>query len=61
MAEEPFRRLIGVYDAHGGLLREMAFVTGRILGLVFCALCEITHGVVGEKPAFRRLRLLAPS
>jgi hypothetical protein len=45
-----------VYDADGGLLGELAYLTGRLLGLAHCALCEITHGPAGEKPAFQATR-----
>ena len=51
-----WRRLIGVYDADGGLRGELAYLTGRLLGVVHCALCEITHGQSGEKPGFRAMR-----
>ena len=49
-------RLVGVYDADGGLFGEIAYVTGRLLGIAHCALCEISHTASGEKPAFRRTR-----
>ncbi len=49
-------RLIGVYDTDSGLLGELAYLTGRLLGVAHCALCEITHGAFGEKPAFRATR-----
>jgi hypothetical protein len=51
-----WRRLIGVYDADRGLLGELAYLTGRLLGVAHCALCEITHGRSGEKPGFRSAR-----
>lgn len=51
-----WRRLIGVYDADGGLLGELAYLTGRLLGVARCALCEITHDASGEKPAFQATR-----
>lgn len=51
-----WRRLIGVYDVNGGLLGELAYLTGRLLGVAHCALCEITHGALREKPAFRATR-----
>jgi len=57
MAQERVARLVGVYDADAGLLGELAFVTGRVLGLVRCALCEIMHGPHGEEPTLRRLSL----
>lgn len=51
---------MGVYDADGGLLGELAYLTGRILGIAHCALCEITHGPAGEKPAFQGTRQSLP-
>ncbi len=51
-----WRRLIGVYDADGGLLGELAYLTGRLLGVARCALCEISHDASGEKPAFQATR-----
>lgn len=51
-----WRRLIGVYDADGGLVGELAYLTGRLLGIAHCALCEITHGATGEKPRFQATR-----
>jgi hypothetical protein len=51
-----WRRVIGVYDADGGLRGELAYLTGRLLGVAHCALCDITHGRSGEKAGFRSLR-----
>jgi hypothetical protein len=51
-----WRRLLGVYDADGGLLGELAYLTGRLVGVMHCSLCDITHGRWGEKPAFRAIR-----
>lgn len=51
-----WRRLIGIYDTDGGLLGELAYLTGRLLGLAHCALCEITHDATGEKPRFQATR-----
>ncbi len=51
-----WRRLIGVYDTNGGLLGELAYLTGRLLGIAHCALCEITNDASGEKPAFEATR-----
>lgn len=49
-------RLVGVYDVDAGLLGEIAYVTGRLLGIAHCALCEITHTAAGEKPSFALAR-----
>ena len=51
-----WRRVIGVYDADGGLRGELAYLTGRLLGVAHCALCEITHGKSGEEAGFRTMR-----
>jgi hypothetical protein len=45
-------RLVGVYDADGTLLGELAYVVGHLLGRRSCALCDITHGRVKRKPEF---------
>ncbi len=54
--KKAWMRLVGVYEADRGLLGELVYVTGRLLGIAHCALCEISHAVFGEKPAFRRAR-----
>ena len=36
--------VIGVYNAKGTVMGELAYITKKILGLSKCALCEITHG-----------------
>ena len=48
--------LIGVYNANGGLAGELAYVTGKLFGTAHCALCDITHGWVKEKAAFKDCR-----
>lgn len=50
------RRLTGVYDADGSLRGELAYVVGRALGRRHCSLCDITHGRVREKEAWRACR-----
>ena len=42
------RRLIGVYDADGGLRGEIAYITGK-LGGRHCSLCDITHSPVRRR------------
>lgn len=48
--------LYGVYHANGGLFGELAYVAGKVLGTTHCALCDITHGLVKEKPSFSACR-----
>ncbi|MGQ4574981.1 hypothetical protein ACUH93_01020 [Dermabacteraceae bacterium P7006] len=38
------RRLVGVYNANGGLVGELSYVIGKIRGTAHCGLCDITHG-----------------
>jgi hypothetical protein len=49
-------RLSIVYNARGGIVGELAYAIGRRRGTVHCALCEVTHGRVREKPAWRAFR-----
>lgn len=42
------RRLIGVYDADGGLRGEIAYLAGKIAGR-HCTLCDITHSPVRRR------------
>ncbi|KAB7745354.1 hypothetical protein GA707_05315 [Nostocoides sp. F2B08] len=48
-------RLVGVYDADGGLRGELAYVVGHLLGRVECALCDITHSPVRRKRSWDAL------
>ena len=45
----PIERLIGVYDADGGLRGELAYVLGHLAGRAECALCDITHSAVRKE------------
>ena len=45
-------RLVGVYDADGTLLGELAYVVGHLLGRRSCALCDMTHGGMRRRPEF---------
>jgi hypothetical protein len=47
--------LVGVYDADGGVVGEVRYVVGHLLGRTECALCEITHARVRRKKAWARL------
>jgi hypothetical protein len=54
------RRLIGVYHADGSLTGELRYVVGKLLGRAHCALCDITHGSLREKEAWRECRAALP-
>lgn len=49
-------RLSLVYNARGGVVGELAYAIGRRRGMAHCALCDVTHGRIREKPAWRALR-----
>jgi hypothetical protein len=44
--------LVGVYDADGGVVGELRYVVGHLLGRAECSLCDITHGRVRRKAEF---------
>lgn len=52
-------RLVGVYDADGGLAGELRYVAGTLAGR-HCSLCDITHGRVRAKPAWQACRRAFP-
>lgn len=37
-------RLVGVYNANGGVQGELAYVFGKLRGTAHCALCDISQG-----------------
>ena len=48
-------RYTGVYNADGGIIGEVRYVIGHLLGTAECALCDITHSPVRRKPAWDRM------
>jgi hypothetical protein len=55
MDDRSVTRLVGVYDANGGLLGEAAYIWGKVRGTRHCALCDITHGRVRRRPEWDRM------
>jgi hypothetical protein len=53
-------RLVGVYNADGSLLGELSYFVGKRLGRAHCALCDITHGLVRERPAWQECVAASP-
>jgi hypothetical protein len=49
-------RLVGVYDASGTPWGELSYWLRARFGGGHCALCDITHGSVREKPEWKRCR-----
>tara|TARA_B100001113_G_C21119590_1_gene626828 strand:- start:3214 stop:3579 length:366 start_codon:yes stop_codon:yes gene_type:complete len=51
-----FEKLIGIYNAKGSIIGELQYFFGKIIGKAHCALCDITHGKLKEKPLFKECR-----
>lgn len=49
------KKLIGVYNADGGLAGELAYFFGHLVGLRSCTLCDVTHSPIRKKTQFREL------
>ena len=47
------KTLIGVYKADGGLIGEVSYFLGHLLGVRECSLCDITHSPIMKKKAFK--------
>ena len=45
--------LIGIYNANGGFTGELTYLAGKLFRNQHCALCDITHGLLSEKSAFK--------
>ena len=43
---------VGVYAADGGVVGELTYVVGHLLGRTECSLCDVTHGPVRRKRAW---------
>lgn len=54
MQEKPVK-LIGVYNADGGVIGELKYFFGHLVGVAKCELCDITHSPIRRKAAFDRL------
>lgn len=48
-------RILGVYDADGGLSGEIRYVIGHLLGTAECSLCDITHSPLGRRRSWDRM------
>ena len=47
--------LIGVYKADGGIIGELSYFLGHLIGIRECSLCDITHSPLKKKGEFKRL------
>ena len=48
-------RLIGVYNADGGLAGELRYFFGHLVGVAECTLCDITHSPFAKKAKWKLL------
>lgn len=48
-------RLIGVYNADGGVIGELRYFFGHLIGTAKCELCDITHSLIQRKSSWDRL------
>jgi hypothetical protein len=51
--KETNRRLIGIYKADGGIIGEVSYLVGHLLGTKECNLCDITHSPLKKKAEFK--------
>jgi hypothetical protein len=51
--KETNRRLIGIYKADGGIIGEVSYLVGHLLGAKECNLCDITHSPLKKKAEFK--------
>jgi len=54
-------RLIGIYNADGGIVGEARYVVGHLLGLTSCSLCDITHSPIRRKPEWDAMVAVLPT
>ena len=47
-------KIIGVYHADGGIVGELSYVAGKMLGRRHCALCDITHSFAWKKDEWQK-------
>jgi hypothetical protein len=47
--------LIGVYKADGGIVGELAYFFGHLIGTRSCSLCDISHSPIKKKSSFKAL------
>jgi hypothetical protein len=47
--------LIGIYKADGGIVGELSYFFGHLVGVRSCSLCDITHSPIMKKSSFKDL------
>ena len=56
VAERRIERLIGVYEAKGGLFGELQYIAARVTGRGHCSLCDVTHRGLRPKADWEEFR-----
>lgn len=54
------KHLVGIYDADGGVVGEVRYMVGHLLGRLECALCDITHSPLRRKLSWVRMAEALP-
>ena len=47
--------IYGIYNADGGIIGELKYVLGKIMGKTHCSLCDITHSYIWKKNSWKAL------
>ena len=47
------KTIIGIYKADGGILGELSYFFGHLVGIKSCSLCDITHSPIKKKNDFK--------
>ena len=53
-------RVVGVFHATGTLRGELRYAFDKLRGAGSCPLCDVTHGMLGEKRALAACRAALP-
>ena len=48
-------RLVGVSKADGGVIGELKYFFGHLIGIAKCELCDVTHSPIRKKASFDKL------
>jgi hypothetical protein len=48
-------KVIGVYNANGGLAGELSYFFGHLIGRAECKLCDITHSPFAKKAEWKAM------
>jgi hypothetical protein len=57
MDQQKPTRLIGIYNADGGIVGELKYFFGHLIGVAKCELCDVTHSPIRRKASFDKLSL----